>query len=257
MTNLQLVFLHIPKTAGTSLRQRMNQAYRIENVFWIGVDCNTSTTKFPSELIGEAAVMGGHRGISFYPEDLSPIYCSVLRDPLERAVSLFAYYTRPDLAELPGQQRERENQLKRMLGLGIKPDSLADSIEQCAAFRSAISEQQCGYLSRGEANFAEALQTLRDNEFLVGSQASYNKFYGAMAAMLSWQHSSAARINTGRENYAREYLDDTRVATLVKELNPEDYKLWHFVEGENGGLYHNLPQGNDSRLAVLNEIRRQ
>lgn len=257
MSNVQLAFLHIPKTAGTSLRQRMNQAYGKENVFWIGVDCDPSTKDFPSERVGDATVMGGHRGISFYPRDLAPIYCSVLRNPLQRTVSLFAYYTRPDLADTAGQRRERENQLSRMLGLGINPESIADSIAQCEAFRSAISNQQCGFLSRGEAKFEQALQVLRAEDFVVGTQACYDKFYSAMATLLSWRQSTAARINKGREDYAREYLGDSRVAALVEELNEEDYKLLDFVESENGGLYRHLPPGQDPRLALLSEKLRQ
>jgi len=257
VSNLKLAFLHIPKTAGTSLRQKMNHSYGRENVFWIGVDCEASTTEYPAELVAGSSVIGGHRGISFYPADIAPIFCSVLRDPVQRAVSLFAYYTRPDLAETEGQVEERRRQLERMLEVGIKPDSLLLSLEQCEPFRHAVSDQQCRFLSRGAATFTDAREALEDHDFLVGTHARYDDFFAKMSGMLHWKAGAAARLNKGREDYAREYQDDSRAEQLIRELNGEDYQLLEYIEQKHDSLYCNLRNPlEDSRLLALSrELR--
>jgi hypothetical protein len=240
VSKLELAFLHIPKTAGTSLRRKMNHTYGRDKVFWIGVDCDSSTSEFPEQAVDGRPIIGGHRGMSFYPQHLGPIFCSVLRDPMARAISLFAYYTRPDLAKTDGQRREREKQLSRMLASGIEPDNLLRSIENCRPFRAAISDQQCRFLSRGDATSADALVTVGSVDFMLGVMSHYSVFYRELSDLLGWEQAEAAALNRGKEDYASEYMSDGTALELIAELNREDQKLVDHIGDNHGGLYSNL-----------------
>ena len=64
MSQPKLVFLHIPKTAGTSQHQLFNRFYGRDNVFWFGDSCPGNIKRYPRKLIAESAVVGGHKPLS-------------------------------------------------------------------------------------------------------------------------------------------------------------------------------------------------
>ncbi|MGL4564991.1 MAG: hypothetical protein ACRCVD_06840, partial [Halioglobus sp.] len=88
MSRPELVFLHIPKTAGTSQLNAFSQYYGAGNVFWIGKDCAPDICRYPRAQVGKRFVVGGHKRLSFYPSHLDPLYCALLRDPVERAMRI-------------------------------------------------------------------------------------------------------------------------------------------------------------------------
>ena len=82
MTRPELVFLLIPKAAGTSQQNAFALHYGSENIFWIGKDCRPNIWHYPRAQVGERYVVGGHKRLSFYPRGLDSLYCAILRDPV-------------------------------------------------------------------------------------------------------------------------------------------------------------------------------
>jgi hypothetical protein len=238
--NPELVVLHIPKTAGTSLHGAFRRYYGRDRVFWFGDDCPAETRRYPADLVGDRPVAGGHKPLSFYPGDIDPLFCAVLRDPVERAVSLFAYYTRPELAREEHGRMAREKILERLLAQGIEPGSMTRSIRQCRAFRREISNVQCAYLSRSRATFQAARDSLEGQDFVLGTLAHYGRFHDYLGDLLEWPLEQPGTQNRSRGDYAGEYLDDPELVALVRELNREDDRLLEWVTREHGGLYVNL-----------------
>jgi len=249
----ELVFLHIPKTAGTSVQFALRHYYGDDEVFWFGVDGPAAPRLFPRKLIGDRHLVGGHKPLHFYPARLDPLYCAVVRDPVARAISLFAYYARPELAGAEKDQQVRNRHLQELRGKGLDPESMLSSIRHCRAFRREITNTQCKYLSRGRHTFANVIKTLGGLDVLVGTVERFDEFYRCLGELLNWTPQAPALHNRSQGNYAANYLQDDELIALVRELNGEDEKLLQYIQGEQRGLWMNIrePQRRRARLSSL------
>ncbi|MCP5204725.1 MAG: sulfotransferase family 2 domain-containing protein [Pseudomonadales bacterium] len=249
MSAPELVFLHIPKTAGTSQQTMFNEHYGRDSVFWIGRDCDPDIRRYPAGLIGARPVVGGHKHLAFYPRNLDALYCALVRDPVQRAISLFVYYTRPELADSERERRIREAHIREWQRRGLDADSMSASIRNCRPFRREISNFQCRYLSRGRARFASVCKSLQGHDFLIGSVAHHQLFHDRLAELLDWVPAPPLQANRSRDDYARGFLQDAELVALIAELNGEDDKLVRWVQAEQGGLW--------SSVADLHQRRRR
>ena len=254
MTRPELVFLHIPKTAGTSQLNAFTQYYGAPNVFWIGKDCAPDIWRYPQAQVGERFVVGGHKRLAFYPRHLDPLYCALLRDPIERAISLFVYHTRPELAVIEpwSDGQARSALLEKLLARGIDPDSMLNSIRNCRPFRQQISNYQCRYLSRDRATFAAVRRSLQGCDVAIGTVASYDRFQRELWDLLDWAGEAPARVNRSRDDYAAAYLQDEELVAQIAALNSEDQALLQWVETEHSGLWLQLAD----RRGRLRRLRR-
>jgi len=249
----ELVFLHIPKTAGTSQQRAFLQYHGSENVFWIGYDCPPGVRRYPAGLVGDSLLVGGHKPLSFYPGHFDPLYCAVLRDPVERAISLYVYYTQPQLASSAEERETRREILQRLQEKGMDPGSMLNSLRNCRSFRREVSNQQCAYISGSRDNFDGALRSLRQHDFLLGTIEDYSRFYARLVELLAWPDNEPAILNRSKDNYAGTYLEDEALVALLRELNTQDQKLLDFVNREHAGLYERQrdPQARLRRLQGL------
>ena len=247
MSSPELVFLHIPKAAGTSQRSAFQKHYGAENIFWVGRDCPPNIKRYPRAEVGQRLIVGGHKLLSFYPRDFDPLYCAILRDPVQRAISLFGYYTRPSLARSALGKRTRADVLENMRKKGIDPDSMLLSIRKCRSFRREISNFQCRYLSRGGSTLAAVRKSFRKLDHAIGTMHSHEQFHRELSDLLGWPEEPPVKVNRSRDNYSAPFLQDAELVALIRELNQEDQRLVEWVENEHGGLWLNLKDAGERR----------
>ena len=158
----QVVFIHIPKTAGTSQRALFYHNYGQENVFWFGVQGRPSRW-VPSRIVLSRLMdfdaVGGHRSFRFFRHiDQRVLFASVVREPVARVASLYNYF----------RSRIAEPNRTGWLWSGLDPHSIVRTIFECQRFRREISNSQCKYLSGGNT-FAQVQSVLESRNFVVGS----------------------------------------------------------------------------------------
>lgn len=230
-----LVYLHIPKSAGTSHRDYLSKVYGEESIFWYGL--HADSREFDAGEVGEVPAIGGHKPLSFYPPTMDALYTSVVRDPVERAVSFYNYCTcAPESSNalwsgklIEAQQEWRDR--------GIDPNSLVKSIENCEAFRVEVSNLQCAYLSRYEATLEGVKQSLQETDMVVGIFDQLGRFNEFFQDEIGFPISNRSRTNEGRAGYSSGILEEPGVIGLLRSINLEDQALYDFVRLIHSGLY--------------------
>ncbi|MEM1154896.1 MAG: sulfotransferase family 2 domain-containing protein [Pseudomonadota bacterium] len=247
MSTPELVFLHIPKTAGSSQRSAFLRHYGKSQVFWHSQGSAASSKTYSKDAVGDRFVVGGHKGLGFYPRKLDALFCAIVRDPVERAISLFGYYTQPSFALVENKAGAQARARHRLEKSSLDPDSMLRSIKQSQSFRVEISNRQCVYLSVRGNRFADVCKSLRKRDHLIGSVSSYELFHRELEALLGWPRHSPIAVNRSKPNYAAPFLADRELVELIRELNHEDQKLYDWVEQDCGGMWRRVSNEADRR----------
>ncbi|MEJ2595437.1 MAG: sulfotransferase family 2 domain-containing protein [bacterium] len=90
-----IIFNHIPKTAGTTLRILLNRVYSPERVYFIESTNITRSLQRFKELTDSGReqykVIAGHGASSFMPLVSNPFRITILREPVDQFISQYSY----------------------------------------------------------------------------------------------------------------------------------------------------------------------
>jgi hypothetical protein len=238
----RLVCLHIPKTAGSSLRETIKVVYGPERMQWFSDDDGLlGRQRFKESAVADKLFLGGHRPLSFYPVNAQHLYFAALRHPVERARSLFSYFTRPEEGGSQGNIEERQRLKEQWLRQGIVPESLVRSIDRCKPFRQAIENEQCRYLSSGASTFSATKQTIESGNFLIGNSTQLGSLLDTLGTLFQWPETREARTNISVAQGEDDILSEPGVVERILEYGAEDMKLYDYVQDQHGGLFNNMP----------------
>jgi hypothetical protein len=240
MTN-QIVYLHIPKSGGTSQRMAFYDIYGEDKVFWHGLDNDACTDQYDEDQLTLCTVVGGHKPINFYPQNLNPLFISVVREPIIRAVSLYSYYAKPDFA-VPHFVSIRRKLFQMWQDRGMDSNSLVNSLQRCPEFRREVENQQCRYLSRYGNTFQGVMQTLGEVTAVIGELDSTTTMNTFLSGLMNWGHVRQRKANASLEDTHSFILQEAGAEEALGELLKEDLKLYRFIKDEHQGLYSNAPE---------------
>ena len=212
-----LVYVHIPKTAGTSARLALKQMFGDDAVLWNLVDFKTkdlASGELADRLDGVRAI-GGHFRID--QAEMLPrakIYAACYRDPLARAVSLFRHI-----------ERSEEHPLHSEISA-----SLVETCANLPAFCSAIRRAQIRFLSGKPRGTAEdAIARIRSTPFYVApvrNAARMIEDIGQFFGCVSARSDAYPTENRAPRAGARDpLLDDPEVHDSLAPLIAEDLDL--------------------------------
>ncbi len=209
--NIELVSIHIPKTAGTSFRNFLKEIYGQENA--VRFDINITTKGIDLEnneftqnkLPRNIKVIHGH----FYYTDLieqvdlkenTPVI-TWLREPSERVISNY-YYLEKRLKEELGEEKKELNILSKM--------------------QKSLIEYARNEISRNRmSKFLNGLPL--GSMFFVGIYEHYEKDMQDLAKMLNIKNYPVFQHNiTGIKRQV-----DSGILEEIKQLNTKDYDIYN------------------------------
>jgi hypothetical protein len=222
-----LIYLHIEKSAGTSQRTLFWANYGRENVAWSGLDSSRFRQRDILRFL-DRPVLGGHLDFELF-ESLQRhlLFTAVVRDPLDRAISLFYYFAH----NAPREQREGWRRR------GLDPDSMVRTLDQCEQLRRELRDAQCRRLGGG-GSFDMVRRRLETANFMVGVFEAVDDFNRQLGSLLSWHTVGMGKYNSaGRPGYQAEIRRESGLIDRLSELTAEDRRLYEFIR-QVGGWVH-------------------
>jgi hypothetical protein len=219
---MKLIFIHIEKSAGTSFRQLFKGVLGDKKVPWFAIDFNSKT--FNEYELKESLLIGGHRGYAYYNEpDFA--YLSVVREPIQRIISLYNFCKTIDAEAWKARE-------------GFDEKSLNNTLKNCTVFRNEIKNKQCFYLS-GTHNFESTKEHINKNKYLIGDFENLGEFNEALSTELSLDLNMLSKHNVGKVGYKDKLVVNKKTHELLEPLLAEDKKLYEYIVSL--GLLNTIP----------------
>jgi hypothetical protein len=221
---VELISLHIPKTAGTSFRNTLKSVYGENEVLRVDIglvnqELRLNEAEYPGRSIPSGTrVVHGHFNVTELYQRLDlPANLPVitwLRDPVERVVSNY-FYLASRLKEELQEERKGINILSKM----------QRSLSEYARY-----EPHQNRLTR----FLEG--TPLENLFFVGFTGSYFEDLDVLAKKLNWAHYEPYFHNRTQKERPE---TDPRDMDLIRALNQDDIRLYeHALELKEKGYWN-------------------
>jgi hypothetical protein len=214
-----LCVVHIPKTAGSALREGLITALGHEKVYWIGHKrpfadwYNATGTEF-----NDYKVVGGHVSPEAFDKIKRPkLFLAVMRNPVRRAASLFNYITRG--TDLSHPYRDKFQNL-----------SLMESIAKYPRFRIEIANYQCKLIG-GEPTLPAAILSLLQRDWIISCHEHVETLFRHVCKTFDWPVVPLPQDNVGEIGYERKYLDSI-TNEFLKDANESDSALYNVLRSE-------------------------
>jgi hypothetical protein len=245
-----LVFVHIPKTAGTAacdvlfkqlgfdrcletndgkvgkihesrLRKfawRARKSLRNAALRLRGVDPLLPKSVARADF-ARLRLLGGHYALGEEPKlGREPVYLTAVRDPVDRFLSDY-YYRIDQRSTRPAGRRERH------AFWTYDVDRFVDHVYARRAWNEM--NLQCRYLG-GVATFAAAKRAVDDRVFLAAPSNRLNEFLQLLRPVLDLSSTQAPRSNVGRARQGKAPPSPETLAK-IREMVSEDQLLFDYV----------------------------
>lgn len=223
--NETVLFLHIPKAAGTTLHSIIHDVYPAENVYDIPLidieDFKKEFKNYPDCKKQNIKLLKGHMYYGLHELMPGPCtYITMLRDPVERVVSYY-YYVRG----LPGHHAHKAA-IRMELGEFIINNS---TIEVNNDQTRRISGMDQVYPETGEM-LSLAKSNLREKFSVVGITERFDESLILLQETLGWKIKTYSRLNqTGSRPEVKNISSGT--LKIIEDFNRMDIELYRYACG--------------------------
>ena len=202
----QLIFLHIPKTAGWALHEVLQPVFGEAHSLRINTEEDLAALRRLSPAdFAKYRYISGHFSFADVKDKRSPtsLLVSIVRDPIRRIVSEFNY--------MSSWEAHPYYHL-------CKDQRFSEYVYHAAEYLRAL---QCNWLS-GHHDAEQAFATIREHYALVGTVGNLGRFVAALSNLIGRD------VTAGRTNVTpgQGWIDlDSRLCDALLDLTVEDRKL--------------------------------
>ncbi len=227
MHNETVIFLHIPKTAGTTLHRIIDRQYRQEERHFIdrhdvGIEEFKSLSRARR---AEIRMLRGHIPFGLHEYIPGPAtYFTMLREPVERVISYYYFVRRDRRHYLHDYANARGTTLQRYVEsrVSLQTDNFQTRIV------SGIWTQ-VGFGECSEATLALAKRNLAEHFAVVGLTKRFDETLMLLKRRFAWRNVFYKRHNVTQGRPRQESLSAETLAVL-REHNQLDLELYAYAQ---------------------------
>lgn len=233
------VFLHIPKTAGSSLKSIIFSQYPKSKSFYVdGGDPKQSLSILKSEVLEKGKnldLIYGH--IDYYSvhflnnENLR--FVTILRNPIERVISLYYHVINMPSHYLHNKFIEENITLKQFIQGGFTTETNNGQVRILVGaggyHKNDFSKYDIPYGEVDESLLEEALKNIEKSFAFVGTQEMFMESLILLKKHLNWKESLYFNeINTNKSKKNINQIDEETIE-IIKHYNSFDIKLYDYI----------------------------
>jgi len=216
-----IIFLHVPKTAGTTLNRLIEweydlfEMYSVDPVFfkWSAAHLR----KLSKERLRRIRVFKGHMLFGLHEAIPQPAtYITVLRDPIERVLSAFYFMRSYKLHPLYWKFKRENWTLEDFVRRSPRTNV------QCKIIAGAVYEDPCT-----PEIFEQAKHNLRQHFSVVGLSERFEESLALMKLRFGWKLKSYTSFNVTRPRPKKRDLAQSTLE-LITEKNSFDIMFYDY-----------------------------
>ncbi len=250
-----VVFLHIPKSGGTTLHAIIERQYPSDRIYTVdGAHVRESIAAFkalPEAERRRLLVLKGHMSFGLHAWLPQPsTYITLLRDPVERAISHYYHILRtPHHTHHPtlvSQNGETRMSLHEFVLAGVS------RIVDNGQVRALCGREDVPYGGCTADMLAQAQANIEDYFTLVGFTERFDETLVLLKRAFGWKVDAYLRRNVGKNRPATDSVPPETLR-LLTEMNEFDIALYRYAEERFTAATATM---GDSFTADLNRFRR-
>lgn len=250
-----LIFVHIPKTAGTTLHQVVAKQYDPKRVLYLyGLSVEEAICRLRDLNKSESAnvrFITGHKPLGLHRWlDFPVAYMTMLRDPIERTISYY-HYIRGN-PEHFAHRDARHLSLEEFVQSGVVGTIVNGQTQYLSSVDGTypdVSTMSCADL------LAKAKNNIREYNVTIGLVERFDESLILFRYLFDWHMPLYVRMNVNKNRPKRESLP-TGVLDTLKELNVADLRLYEYGVTLLKKSITTLPQVYSRELRIFRLLNR-
>jgi PAS domain-containing protein len=221
------VFIHIPKTGGSTIRTILSREYGVEHILYYEVGIPPWKLNRPGEVplptqLGAIDLLTGHTAFGVHELIKQPCrYFSLVRDPLERVISDYFYA----FTDTPHRWKEE------ILSGALSVDEFVMNPEY------GMRDEQVAYLKGTSESYLRPAQAALDNIstgiLTIGLTERFQESLLLMAKLLGWKPPlyrlrNVTKLSPEIENRRRDAME--RLAAVSRQVMQDEYEVYRAVD---------------------------
>ncbi|MCP5094371.1 MAG: sulfotransferase family 2 domain-containing protein [Chloroflexi bacterium] len=223
-----VIFLHIPKTAGTTLHRIIKRQYPEKAIFSITADVGGSLSQLDALSESEKLdiqMLKGHMDFGLHQRLPNPSrYFTIFREPIDRVVSYYYHILRSPNHPFHPQITENNLSLRDCLEQGFDPSMENYQTRMLAGVWGSLAFGECT-----EETLATAKTNLREWFEVVGLTERFDETLLLLKQAFGWHNITYKRENVARNRPGIRKIDAETMA-LLQAANQLDKELYVYAQ---------------------------